>query len=978
MAKKSAAISFSELSQIEVRGASEHNLKNIDIDIPKKKLVVFTGPSGSGKSSMAFDTVYAEGQRRYVESLSAYARQFLGQLEKPKYESIRGLSPTIAIEQKSASKNPRSTVGTITEILDYLRVLWARAGTQHCHSCEREVGRRSADEIVDSILKLPPQSRMLILAPKVSERKGEYADLFDRARKNGYARVRVDGKELSLEEDIQLNKKVKHTIEIVIDRLVNKDGIRSRLADSVETALSEGDGKLIVACATKAGQKPDFDDLFFSEHLYCHHCDLSFKDLEPNSFSFNSPIGMCHDCNGLGTRAEIDVDRLIPDHSISINEGAVLPWGMLGDESRNAWHVGYRREILDKLKINRDKPWKSLAKKAKDTVLYGAQKRVEVAWETKNGQGSFNSLFEGVVPWVERTLRETENDKRKARLSRYFSNSECSSCSGKRLNNQSAAVKLGGESLPQVCGKTIGEAFAFFDTLKLSGGKEQIAAGVLREVQSRLRFLLNVGLEYLSLDRSGPTLSGGEAQRIRLASQIGSELTGVSYVLDEPSIGLHQRDNSRLIETLQHLRDIGNSVLVVEHDEETILAADHVIDFGPLAGELGGDIVYAGNVAGIKKQKDSITGAYLSGRRAIEVPQQRIAGHGTKITVRGAAANNLKNIDVALPLGTLTCLTGVSGAGKSSLLNQIIYPTLSNHFNKTEHLVGEHDCVEGLEHIDKVVCIDQQPIGRTPRSNPATYTKVWDEVRKVFSETRESKLYGYGPSRFSFNVKGGRCEACEGDGVKRIEMHFLSDVYVPCEVCHGSRFNEQTLRVRYKDKTINDVLQMSVREAHLHFEAHPKIKRILQTMLDVGLDYIRLGQLATTLSGGEAQRIKLSRELAKRSTGSTLYILDEPSTGLHFEDVRKLLEVLQRLVEAGNTVIVIEHNLDIIKCADWIIDLGPEGGHAGGQIVAQGTPEKVATNKKSHTGRYLQPMLKQTSGKKTKSKTSSKKATSAS
>ena len=968
MPKKSASISFSELSHIEVRGANEHNLKNIDIDIPKKQLVVFTGPSGSGKSSMAFDTVYAEGQRRYVESLSAYARQFLGQLEKPKYESIRGLSPTIAIEQKSASKNPRSTVGTITEILDYLRVLWARAGTQHCHSCGREVGRRSADEIVDSILKLPAQSRMLILAPKISERKGEYADLFDRARKNGYARVRVDGQELSLEDNIELNKKVKHTIEIVIDRLVNKDGIRSRLADSVETALREGNGKLIVASAAKAGAKPDFDDQFFSEHLYCHHCDISFKDLEPNSFSFNSPIGMCHDCNGLGTRAEIDIDRLIADPALSINEGAVLPWGMLGDESRNAWHVGYRREILDKLKINRDKPWKSLSKKARDTVLYGANKRVEVAWETKNGQGSFNSLFEGVVPWVERTLRETENDKRKARLSRYFSNTECSTCGGRRLNVQSSAVRLGGQNLPDICSKTIGEAFTFFDGLKLSGGKKQIASGVLREVQSRLRFLLNVGLEYLSLDRSGPTLSGGEAQRIRLASQIGSELTGVSYVLDEPSIGLHQRDNQRLIETLQHLRDIGNSVLVVEHDEETILAADHVVDFGPLAGELGGDIVYAGSVPGIKKEKDSLTGAYLSGKRSIAIPEERKAGNGSNITVRGAAANNLKNIDVKLPLGTLTCLTGVSGAGKSSLLNQIIYPTLSNHFNKTEHIVGEHDSVEGLEHIDKVVCIDQQPIGRTPRSNPATYTKVWDEIRKVFSETRESKLYGYTPSRFSFNVKGGRCEACEGDGVKRIEMHFLSDVYVPCEVCHGSRFNEQTLRVRYKDKTISDVLKMSVREAFIHFEAHPKIRRILQTMLDVGLDYIRLGQQATTLSGGEAQRIKLSRELAKRSTGSTLYILDEPSTGLHFEDVRKLLEVLQRLVDGGNTVVVIEHNLDIIKCADWIIDLGPEGGHAGGQIVAEGTPEKVAQSKKSHTGQYLKPMLSTSTAKKASSR----------
>lgn len=974
---------MSELDHIAVRGAEEHNLKRVDLDLPKKKLVVFTGPSGSGKSSMAFDTIYAEGQRRYVESLSAYARQFLGQLEKPKYESIRGLSPTIAIEQKSASKNPRSTVGTITEILDYLRVLWARIGVQHCHQCGQAVGKRSQDEIVDGIMALPSDSRILLLAPKVSDRKGEHQDVLDQAKKAGFTRVRVDGKEFLLDQPNAgpvLNKKVKHRIEIVVDRLVIKEGVRQRLADSVETALREGEGKLLVAFAgaapapernngpvkkaSKAESKADetsepvskTPDLFFSEHLYCNTCDLSFPDLEPNSFSFNSPLGACPDCNGLGAKTSVDLAKLIVP-TLTINEGAVAAWGALGDEDRQAWHVEYRRDLLDKLKVDLDTPWKKLSQKQQQLVLYGHEERVAVNWSTTNGSGTFNTKFDGVIPWLERTLKESDSDWRRDKLGQYFSSATCGTCNGSRIKPTSAAVKLGGQSLTEVCHLTIGQASTFFAELKLTGGAAKVAMGVLKEVQARLRFLINVGLDYLTLDRSGPTLSGGEAQRIRLASQIGSELTGVLYVLDEPSIGLHQRDNVRLIETLKHLRDIGNTVLVVEHDEDTIRAADHVVDFGPGAGELGGQVVYSGNVDGVITAKDSITGDYLSGRKRIEVPGERRSGNGKRLVVEGAKANNLRDLTIGIPLGTFTCITGVSGAGKSSFLNHILYPALNNHFNGSTEDVGAHKKITGLNHLDKVIAIDQQPIGRTPRSNPATYTKVWDHIRAIFAETRESKLYGYNQSRFSFNVKGGRCEACEGDGVKKVEMHFLADVYVPCEVCHGKRFNEQTLRVLYKHMNIADVLNMSVREAINHFAVHQPVARVLQTMVDVGLDYIRLGQPATTLSGGEAQRIKLSRELAKRGTGNTLYILDEPSTGLHFEDVRKLLEVLARLTDAGNTVVVIEHNLDIIKTADWIIDLGPEGGMRGGQLIAEGTPEQVAKVKGSYTGQFLKGML---------------------
>jgi len=861
-------------------------------------------------------------------------------------------------------------VGTITEIMDYLRVLWARIGIQHCPGCQRAVGKRSADEIVESVLKLPDGAKVLLLGPKVSNRKGEHQDLLDRAKKAGFTRVRVDGKEFTLDQPVPLNKKVKHRIEIVVDRLVIKPAIRSRLADSVETCLREGEGTMIVALHESEVRGPlsvvdsrkspaggEATDLFFSERLYCNHCDLSFPDLEPNSFSFNAPMGACTGCAGLGVRSTVDLERLI-DPTLSINAGAIRVWGALGDDERQAWHVEYRREVLDKIGVGLDRPWKSLPQKQKDLVLHGVEDRVKVNWSTSNSTGTFNTKFDGVIPWIERVMKESDSDWRRDKLGQYFRNDICETCKGCRLKPTSAAVRVGGKTLPEVCHLTISESSDFFANLGLTGGAQQIAAGVQKEVQGRLRFLVNVGLDYLTLDRSGPTLSGGEAQRIRLASQIGSELTGVLYVLDEPSIGLHQRDNDRLIGTLKHLRDIGNTVLVVEHDEDTIRAADHVVDFGPGAGELGGRVVYSGPVAGILDAEDSITGDYLSGRKSIAIRAKRRHGSGKKVVVEGCRANNLKNIDVAVPLGTLTCITGVSGAGKSSFLNHILYPALNNHFNGSSEEVGPHKRITGLDHLDKVIAIDQQPIGRTPRSNPATYTKVYDHIRAIFAETRESKLYGYTPSRFSFNVKGGRCDACEGDGVKKVEMHFLADVYVPCEVCHGKRFNEQTLRVLFKGKNIAQTLEMSVREAIQHFAAHTPVVRVLQTMVDVGLDYIRLGQPATTLSGGEAQRIKLSRELAKRGTGQTLYILDEPSTGLHFEDVRKLLTVLERLVEQGNTVVVIEHNLDIIKTADWIVDLGPEGGNRGGTLVAAGTPEQVAKVAASHTGRFLAKMLR--------------------
>ncbi|MCX8040633.1 MAG: excinuclease ABC subunit UvrA [Planctomycetota bacterium] len=932
-----------------IRGAAEHNLQQVDLDIPKRRLVVFTGVSGSGKSSLAFDTIYAEGQRRYVESLSAYARQFLGQLEKPKYERISGLSPTIAIEQKSAARNPRSTVGTITEIHDYLRVLWARIGVQHCHQCGRAVGRRSADEIVQALLARPAGSRILLLAPKVRERKGEHAEILEQARREGFTRVRIDGREHQLEALPKLDKKVKHRIEIVVDRLVIQPTVRARLADSVETALRLGEGALLVADAD--GAQPEE---FFSERNYCHRCDLSFPDLEPNLFSFNSPLGACPACNGLGVALSVDLERLI-DPRLSIAAGAVRCWGPLDED--DSFAASYRRSALARLGVPLDVPWQQLAERERNLVLYGSPERLQIDWRTATTGGSYQARFDGVVPWLLRAVHDEEREERREQAQAFLLSRPCPACDGGRLKPESAAVRVGGRTLPEVCRLTIAEAHAFFGALPLAGAAAQIASGVLKEVRARLGFLIDVGLEYLTLERSGPSLSGGEAQRIRLASQVGSELTGVLYVLDEPSIGLHPRDNRRLIATLERLRDLGNTVLVVEHDEETIRRADWVVDFGPGAGRQGGRIVYAGPVAGLLAAEGSLTGDYLAGRRRIAVPAQRRPAQGPRLVVTDCRANNLQGIEVAIPLGCFVCLTGVSGAGKSSFLNGILYPALANHFHGARQPVGAHGEIRGLEHIDKVIRIDQQPIGRTPRSNPATYTKVWDHIRELFAAQREAKLYGYSASRFSFNRKGGRCEACEGAGLKLVEMHFLADVFVPCEVCQGRRFNEATLRVRYRGRSIAEVLDLSVAEARELFAAHPPIVRILDTLIAVGLDYLALGQNATTLSGGEAQRIKLSRELARRDTGRTLYILDEPSTGLHFEDVRKLLSVLHRLVDAGNTVVVIEHNLDIVKTADWVIDLGPEGGARGGRLVAAGAPEDIARCPESHTGRYLAPLL---------------------
>ena len=938
-----------ELDHILIQGAREHNLKDLTVQIPKKKLVVFTGVSGSGKSSLAFDTLYAEGQRRYVESLSAYARQFLGQMEKPKYDHIRGLAPTISIEQKAASKNPRSTVGTITEIYDYLRLLYARAGVQHCTQCGLPVGRQSTDEIVADIMTLEEGVRFQVLAPVVINRKGEYKELFKDSLRAGFTRAIVDDELCSLEDPPTLEKDYKHNISIIVDRLSMKPGIDSRLTDSVETALQTADGLLVIDVPGSAPQ-------LYSESLACASCRISFPALEPSLFSFNTPLGMCVECNGLGWRKEMDPLSVIPDESVSLNDGAIIPWAS-ALRRKKGWVYRFVKQATDALKVDRDTPWCELTDSQRDALLYGSNKEFTVRWKGRRSAGSWKTTIEGILPSLQRKHKQTESANMRRYYESFMKTLPCSSCGSSRLRPEARSVRVGGHSLPELVKMTISDAFETVGSLELTGNRATIAEEVVKEIRNRLSFLLNVGLDYLTLDRLGPSLSGGESQRIRLAAQVGTELSGVIYILDEPSIGLHQRDNRRLLETLKHLRDIGNSVIVVEHDQETIEESDYVLDFGPGAGHLGGSIVYAGPPAGLHDDDSSLTGGYLSGRMSIEVPEARRLPGDTWLEMTGCRLNNLTGVDLRIPAGCLVAITGVSGAGKSSLINGTLAPALANHFHNASRAVGPHDELLGLEHFDKVIDIDQKPIGRTPRSNPATYTKVWDMIREVFAGSRESRAAGFDKGRFSFNVKGGRCEACSGGGSIKIEMNFLADVYVPCEVCKGRRFNDATLRATHKGLTIADILDLTCEQALEHFANHKRISRIIQTLVDVGLGYIQLGQSSTTLSGGEAQRIKLSRELAKRATGGTLYLLDEPTTGLHFDDIAKLLGVLNRLVDSGNTVVVIEHNLDVIAAADWIIDIGPEGGHGGGEIVVQGPPEEVASNAKSFTGTFLQEMV---------------------
>ena len=939
---------------IKIRGASEHNLKNIDLDIPRDELVVLTGLSGSGKSSLAFDTIYAEGQRRYMESLSSYARQFLGQMEKPKVQSIEGLPPAISIDQKSTNHNPRSTVGTVTEIYDYLRLLYARIGIPHCPKCGREIKRQTVDEMVESIMAFPERSRIVLLAPVVRGKKGEHTKLLESSRRSGYVRVRIDGNMYELSEDIKLDKNIKHNIEIVVDRLILREGIEQRLTDSVENALKLSDGLLNVEVL-----KEDEPEVFaFSQNYACPDCGMSVEEIEPRSFSFNNPFGACPECFGLGYRMEFSLDLMIPDRSLSINQGVFQVTGWQSSSTKGSYSHAMLEALSKEYGFSLDTPFNELPEHVQHMLIYGTGgKKVSVKYKSRYSGGTvYETAFEGLIENVKRRYKECFSQDQKAQYEEYMLHDTCPLCKGQRLKASALAVTVGGRNIYEMSSMPVNRLRDFISELKLTDFQEQIGHEILKEIRARLEFLVNVGLDYLTLARSASTLSGGEAQRIRLATQIGSGLVGVAYILDEPSIGLHQRDNDKLLATLKKLRDLGNSVIVVEHDEDTMRAADYVVDIGPGAGEHGGRVVAAGSVEDIISCEESLTGQYLSGKKKIEVPEKRVEPKGY-ITIRDAHENNLKHIDVDIPLRVFTCVTGVSGSGKSSLVNEILYKSLAHTLNRAKLIPGKHGSIEGIEQLDKVICIDQAPIGRTPRSNPATYTGVFDMIRDLFASTQDAKMRGYTKGRFSFNVKGGRCEACSGDGIIKIEMHFLPDVYVPCEVCGGKRYNRETLEVKYKGKSIYDVLNMTVEEALDFFKNIPSIERKIQTLYDVGLSYLRLGQPSTELSGGEAQRIKLATELSRRGTGKTIYILDEPTTGLHFDDVDKLVKMLLRLRENGNTVVVIEHNLDVIKVADYIIDMGPEGGDGGGTVIARGTPEEVADAPQSFTGKYLKPYL---------------------
>ena len=935
---------------IKIRGANEHNLKNIDVDIPRNELVVLTGLSGSGKSSLAFDTIYAEGQRRYMESLSSYARQFLGQMEKPNVESIEGLSPAISIDQKSTNRNPRSTVGTVTEIYDYFRLLYARIGIPHCPKCGKEIKKQTVDQMTDQIMELPEGTKIQLLAPVVRGRKGTHAKLFEKAKRSGYVRVRVDGNMYELTEEIALDKNIKHHIEIVVDRLIIREGIEKRLSDSIESVLTLAEGLLQVDVIGG-------ETLNFSQSFACLDCGISIEEIEPRSFSFNNPFGACPDCYGLGYKMEFDIDLMIPDQRLSINEGAIAVIGWQSCTNKGSFTRAILEALCKEYQFDLDTPFEEYPEEIKYVLIHGTDGReVKVYYKGQRGEGIYDVAFEGLLRNVERRYRETGSETMKAEYESFMRITPCHTCGGQRLKKDALAVTVGGMNIAEVTALSIEKLQKFLEELVLTETQELIGGQILKEIKARTNFLMDVGLDYLTLSRATGTLSGGEAQRIRLATQIGSGLVGVAYILDEPSIGLHQRDNDKLLKTLKHLRDLGNTLIVVEHDEDTMKEADYIVDIGPGAGEHGGEVVAAGTAKEIMKNKKSVTGAYLSGRKKIPVPDVRKEPKGF-LKIIGARENNLKNIDVEIPLGVMTCVTGVSGSGKSSLVNEILYKALAKELNRARTIPGKHTRIEGLEQVDKVINIDQSPIGRTPRSNPATYTGVFDLIRDLFAATADAKARGYKKGRFSFNVKGGRCEACSGDGILKIEMHFLPDVYVPCEVCHGKRYNRETLEVKYKGKNIYDVLNMTVEEALQFFENVPGIRRKMETLYDVGLSYIRLGQPSTTLSGGEAQRIKLAAELSKRSTGRTVYILDEPTTGLHFADVHKLTEILQKLSADGNTVVVIEHNLDVIKTADYIIDIGPEGGDKGGTVIAKGTPEQIAASEQSYTGKYIAPML---------------------